>query len=482
MKFHNEEAEATLVCQMILKPEHIPNIYDFIKPITFTSNLYKTMYEIVLKMQEENTFIDQGTFSLECKDAGIDINLAMKVCDKTFSATNWKWYAEKIKQCYVSNSISERIREVNEALRDDNGGELSTKLIQELTNVSADVSSCEVHDMQELCTDFIQHLDQIVQHKALFTGLPTGLGNLDEVISGLQNEYIVIGARPSMGKTALGEQIALHIAGCTGQSEGLKVGFIELEMSPSQLVERAIANMCNLPMSKLRTGFLSQAQLGAVAMKTNTLFEKNTFIPVSCQSRNIEDIIGTMRRLVRNEGVKVIFVDHIGLIKSAERYSSKWELMGEISHTFQQIQRELNIPVVVLSQVGRQAEGAKSSLADLRGSGAIEEDADTVMFIERNRSEDRNDEYIPTKIKVMKNRNGACGTANVIFCPKEVVFIDDDGRFGSGKDNKGSPNMDKAESLYRSKYVVKKQMSPKEDFETNGFGYGEDELMPEMMF
>ena len=104
------------------------------------------------------------------------------------------------------------------------------------------------------------------------------------------------------------------------------------------------------------------------------------------------------------------------------------------------------------------------------------------MFIERNRSEDRNDEYILTKIKVMKNRNGACGTANVIFCPKEVMFIDDDGRFESGMDNKGSPNMDRAESLYRSKYVVKKQMSPKEDFETNGFGYGENESVPEMMF
>lgn len=482
MKFHNEEAEATLLCQMVLKPELIPNIYDFIKPVTFTSNLYRTMYEIVLKMQKENTFIDQGTFSLECKQSGIDINLAMKVCDKTFSAANWKYYAEKIKQCFVSNSISQRLQEVKDDLREDNGGELSTRLIQELTNVSADVSSCEIHDMQDLVTNFIQDLDLVVQKKQMFTGYPTGLANLDEVISGLQNEYIVIGARPSMGKTALGEQIALNLAGCLGQNEGIKVGFIELEMSPKQLVERAIANMTKLPMSKFRTGFLSQAQLGAVAMKTNTLFEKNTFIPVSCQSRNIDDIIGTMRRLVRNEGVKVIFVDHIGLIKSSEKFGSKWELMGEISHTFQQVQRELNIPVVVLSQVGRQAEGAKSSLADLRGSGAIEEDADTVMFIERKRAESQNDTHIPTKINVMKNRNGACGSANVIFCPKEVMFMDDKGQFDS-EDNGSAPDMDKAEKKYRNTTYFKKQMSPKEDFETCGHGYEDwNQEQPEMVF
>lgn len=424
MQYKNEEAEKCLVCQMMLKSDIIPNVYDRLKPETFSSGLYRKCYEVLVDMQNKNIIIDLSTFTLECEKYGISAAKVVEISDATFTASNWEYYADLIKQCYISSSVTRVITEAKNNLNENNGAEVSNTLMQNLSSINANVSSCEIHDIKNLCANYLQKLDRVISNKGAFTGYATGLSNLDEILNGLQNEYIVIGARPSLGKTALGEQIALHTAGMFG-GEGVKTAFIELEMSPEQLTERAISNLTKIAVSKMRSGFLTDVMIQKIGLKLTELSNSGNFIPVTSKSRRLSDIIGCLRRLVRNEGVKIAFIDHIGLIHPEGKYSSSWEGVREISNTLQQLQRELQIPIVVLSQVGREVEGKKPSLADLRGSGAIEEDADTIMFIERKRAESKDEFTIETKINVMKNRNGACGTAHLIFRPAEVRFEDD---------------------------------------------------------
>ncbi len=424
MQYKNEEAEKCLVCQMMLKSNIIPNVYDRLKPETFSSGLYRKCYEVLVDMQNKNIIIDLSTFTIECEKYGIPAAKTVEISEATFTSSNWEYYADIVKNCYVSSSLVRAMTEAKNNLNESNGSEISNMLMQNLSSITANVTSCEVHDIKEMCANYLQKLDRMISNKGSFTGYATGLENLDEILNGIQNEYIVIGARPSLGKTALGEQIALHTAGLFG-GEAVKTAFIELEMSPEQLTERALSNMTRIAVSKMRSGFLTEGMIAKIGKQITELSNSENFIPVTCESRRISDIIGCLRKLVRIDGVKIAFIDHIGLIHPEGKYASAWEGYREISNTLQQLQRELNIPIVVLSQVGREVEGKKPSIADIRGSGAIEEDADTIMFIERKRAESKDENTIETKINVMKNRNGACGTANLVFHPAEVRFEDD---------------------------------------------------------
>lgn len=451
MKYFNKEAEETLVCQMLRNPAIIPNVYDMVKPDTFAHPVMKGCYEKMLKMQSSNIAIDLLSLSTECeKDKICSMAEVSRISDKTFLSDNWEYYAGIIKGCYVSSMMHTLISETDERLDEQNGADLSTELIQKLVAIGDNVTSCEIHDTEDLAMSFFQRLDEACQRKSSFTGISTGLEGLDEILSGIQNEFIVIGARPSLGKTALGEQIALYTSGNFG-GEGIKTAFIELEMSATQLTERAIANLTRVPINKLRSGLLSEGQLGKIMARTKSFAENKNFMPITCKSRKISDITGIIRRVVRNDGARIVFIDHIGLIHPEGAYRAQWEGVAEISHTLQQLQRELGIPIVVLSQVARAVEGKSPSLADLRGSGAIEEDADTVMFIERDRAHDMEESRIKARINVVKNRNGACGSCNLIFMPREVMFMDDKGDDDSG-DKCKAPDFSKSSRMKKEKF------------------------------
>lgn len=424
-KFYNLDAEKTLINQMVIDSSIIPNVYDTIKPETFYSTSYRLCYEVLISLARQCSPIDEVAFRLEVKNK-VNQQVLDDVLDATFTAANWEYFAGVIKACYTSRAVFNTLSQALSELTEKNGGDIANTVLAEMGKISSNVSACEVHDINELACNFIQKLDAACQNHSEYTGIPTGLKNIDDITLGLQPEYIVIGARPSLGKTALGEQMALHTSGAfsADPSKGVKTAFIELEMSPNQLTERAIANLSHVPINKLRTGFLSSGQLSKVALKVQTLGSVENFIPVTCNTRKISDICACIRRLVRIDNVKIVFIDHIGLIHPNGNYKSSWEGVREISNTIQQLQRELGIPIVVLSQVGREVEGKKPSLADLRGSGAIEEDADTIMFIERDRQSDVTETKIPTLINIQKNRNGACGTAKLDFLPQEVMFMD----------------------------------------------------------
>lgn len=422
--FKDLEAEKVLINQMIMSPDIIPNVYDVVKPEAFFSQVYKTCYNHILNLQKKCTPIDEVSFHTEAKD--IPVEIFLEVTSSASTSSNWTYFANLIKKCYLARSVKTILLKSLEELSENNGDTTINNLLQDLSQVSVNTSSCQIHFIPDLVKNCIKRIDDAVMNKSVYTGYPTGLKNLDDIIMGIQNEYIVIGARPSLGKTALGEQIALNLAGIFSENneQGIRTGFIELEMSAEQLIERAISNITHIGINKLRSGLLTQDQLSKIMLRAEKLSQNTNFIPITCNSRNLADIVSCARKEVRNNNMKALFIDHIGLIHPTGSYRDSWQGVKEISNTLQQLQRELKIPIIVLSQVGREAEGKENTLASLRGSGAVEEDADEVIFIERDRQKDTFERIIPAKLNVVKNRNGTCGTAFVNFLPKEVMFTD----------------------------------------------------------
>ena len=422
MEFADEEAEKMLISFMVFKPEIIPNVYDTVKPSVFFYKTWALVYEKLIDMSNRNAPIDEATVAMEIRGTVSVVDFA-NVCSLFIGHGDWNFYAEKVKSKFYSRQAMVILKESLAELNESNGADVINKTIERLLDISSTTSSCVTYDMNTLIQGYIQKLDDAISNKKQFTGYASGLSNLDEVIGGIQKEYTVIAARPSLGKTALAEQIALNVSGCMG-GEGQRTLFIELEMTPEQLTERAIANISKMSIKRMRTGLLNYAQLGKVMTKMQILAENKNFVPVTCNDRCITDIVSCIRSEVRTKGAKIVFIDHAGLVKPAGKYKSEWEGAKEISHTLQNLQRELNVPIILLSQVTRDVEGKPPTLADIRGSGSFEEDADSIIFVHRDRIKDAQESLVEAELIVAKNRNGQCGTVPVNFHPNEVMFSD----------------------------------------------------------
>jgi replicative DNA helicase len=245
--------------------------------------------------------------------------------------------------------------------------------------------------------------------------------------SGFQNsEFIIIGARPSVGKTAL----ALTMAANMAIHRKIPVGFFTLEMADMALMQRLLSSEARINSEKLRTGMLRPADFHNLTEAAGRIYEAPLFID---DTPNIKllDLRAQARRMKSKEGIKILFVDYIGLIEPENKNNvPRHEQVAEISRSLKSLARELELPIVCLSQVGRQSEGKPPTLADLRESGSIEQDADVVLFLHRER-EDTRDAHgqegggagnVETDLVIAKQRNGPVGTVKLAFLPHYTKF------------------------------------------------------------
>ena len=239
--------------------------------------------------------------------------------------------------------------------------------------------------------------------------------------SGFQNsEMIIIGARPSMGKTALALSMIHHIA----IQKNIPTGIFSLEMSYTQIGQRLISQIARMSGSRIRSGMMTQAEFQRLQDAAGVLYDAPLCI-ADTPNMKMLDLRAMARKMKQQYQVKIIFIDYIGLITS-DNYSSntpRHEQVSEISRSLKSLARELDIPIVALCQVSRDSEGKEPTLANLRDSGSIEQDADVVMFIHRERkATDNNDEAIEAKILLAKQRNGPIGNVDLIFLPSYAKF------------------------------------------------------------
>jgi replicative DNA helicase len=276
--------------------------------------------------------------------------------------------------------------------------------------------------VKDVVKDSFRTIEQLAESRELVTGLPTGFVDLDYYTSGLQKgDLIIIASRPSMGKTALCLNVAQHVARATGHP----VGVFSLEMSKEQLVLRLLCSEARVDAHRLRTGQLQEKDWTRLAKAYAELLQTNVFIDDSAMLTPLE-IRAKCRRLMAEQGLGLVVVDYLQLVTGAGRTENRQQEISSISRSLKGLAKELSVPVVALSQLSRAPEARtekRPQLADLRESGAIEQDADVVMFIYREEMYKETEENRGlAEIIIGKQRNGPVGTVKLAFLKQYTRF------------------------------------------------------------
>ena len=280
------------------------------------------------------------------------------------------------------------------------------------------------YPIREIVKDSFRSIEDLYARKELITGVPTGFEKVDDLTSGLQkSELIIIAGRPSMGKTAFALNIA-QFASLEGQTP---VAIFSLEMSKEQIAFRLLSSEAKVDSQRLRKGFLGETDWPKLTTAAGRLSEAPLFID-DTPAITVLEMKAKSRRLKADQGLGLIIVDYIQLMRGGSYRDSREQEISEISRSLKSLAKELKVPVIALSQLNRKVEdrtNRRPQMADLRESGAIEEDADVIAFIYRdeayNKSED-NPEKGTAEIIIGKQRNGPTGTVKLAFLEKFTSF------------------------------------------------------------
>ncbi|MCL2294711.1 MAG: replicative DNA helicase [Spirochaetes bacterium] len=427
---HNLEAEKATLGAILINPDAIDTVVMYLRPDDFYKNSHKAIFQAILDLSEKAENIDILTVVQqlrnigkldECGGAAYISSLSSEVP----SSANVEYYSKIVQENSVRRGLIKISGEIISGAFDDTTEtayvlEEAEKLIFEIIEKR---STSSYKSLKELLPGAMEAIQKLMASGDSCTGVPSGFKDLDKITNGFQkSEFIVIGARPSIGKTALALSMAANIA----IRHKIPVGFFSLEMSEQAIMERLISSEARVASNFIRSGMLSELQISKIQDVAGDIYEAPLYL-TSVSDLKILDLRALARKMIRQHRVQVIFVDYLTLVQAENRAIPRHEQIAEISRSLKALARELDIPVVVLSQVKRETEGKKPSLADLRESGSIEQDADLVVFLHRERAgDDAKPENpgggIETEVIIAKQRNGPIGEIKMVFIPKYTRF------------------------------------------------------------
>ncbi|WP_054972416.1 replicative DNA helicase [Paenibacillus sp. A3] len=427
------EPEIAVLGAIILEPDAIVSVSAILIPEDFNIPRNRVIYESMLELYDsEGQPIDLMTLGKHLERRKqleyVGISYLSSLANTVPTAANVEYYAQMV----LSDSLERKTRA--EMVRISSDGELTaeemTQQAQDLAGEIAARSASNKGGLKPLKQALINVFEQI-EHSYLnpnggnVTGIPTGYPDLDKMTSGLhRGDYIVVGARPSVGKTAF----ALNIASSAGESTGESIAVFSLEMGIESLAKRMISAKGNVDASRMRTGRLESSDWENVTMAIGKLSEANIFIDDS-PSLNVNEIRARCRQLKKETGsLGLILIDYLQLIAGVGRTENRQQEIAKISRTLKQIARELDVPVIALSQLSRgveQRQDKRPMMSDLRESGSIEQDADIVAFLYRDDYYDKESEKKNIiEIIIAKQRNGPVGTVELAFLKNYNKFVD----------------------------------------------------------
>lgn len=413
MNFFDNEIERAVLSCMIMNNEIIPNITSEINETDFYSQANKDVFQTIKKFYGEGNDINILSLTSYHKEYR---ELIMTLTDNIPSSANWEFYTNKIKSYSSLRSLYIAIEEAKDA-NEFTVYEKVHSLQASLSLINESQGAKDIVSVGECVIPVVEQLEQRIQNKSPFSGLDVGIDNLNDILDGLQNEYTLLGARASIGKSALAMNMARHIA-----SKGKKVAYFSLEMSAESLTRRLISDIGGVNSRVFKSGLLTERDMQKINEANEKIHDMPLYILDKTRGR-FDKIVAQCRYLVRSLGVEVIFIDHASLIKYSNTSLQRHEQYSQISNEIQSLQRELNVPIVLVAQLTRGAEGEMPKVSDLRESGAFEQDADCVILLHRSREVDKSNNSIPTLAYVAKNRNGACGYARLLFQPFYTRFV-----------------------------------------------------------
>ncbi len=427
----NLEAEQSLIGSLIIENKLIPEIEGIVVPEDFYHKDMMLVYEAILDLNNDNRAVDIVTLKSKLSDNGnLDVVGGVPILSKLAisvpTSVNAKHYADIIKEKSTLRKIIKINEEVmNEAYK----GEIKASSIlaeaeNKIFNVAIKGDSNDFYSVKDLINPFINKLEKLSASKSSITGIPSGFKDLDRDMSGLQNsDLILIAARPSMGKTALALNIAQHVA----IKEEKVVAMFSLEMSKDQLLSRMIASESTINSQKLRAGKLDDSDWEKLAMGAVVMADSSIYIDDTA-SISLGEMRSKCRKLKVEKGLDLIVIDYLQLMSGSGRTNSREQEISEISRGLKALAREMDAPVIALSQLSRAPElraDKRPILSDLRESGAIEQDADVVMFLYRDEYYNKDTEFKNVaELILAKQRNGPTGTVKLVWSGQYTKFRD----------------------------------------------------------
>lgn len=430
---HSLEAEMALLGSILLRPDSMNEIIDCVAPDSFYSEKHRLLYETMTELAGKGSPIDMLSLSSRLKEksqlktVGGNPYLT-EIINTVPSAAHLMYYAEIVQKKSMMRKLIRASEDIS-ILGFNEIEDLDTLLDQaekRIFEVTTGTQAQKLVEISSILGEAWDRLDALQKSDDSLRGVPTGFRDIDNKLSGLQkSDLIILAARPSMGKTALGLDIARQAA----VNHNVPVGFFSLEMSSQQLVDRMLASHSRVDAWKLRTGKVSKdSDFNRIRDALDDLSKAPIFID-DTPANNILKIRSVARKMKSEKGLGMIIVDYLQLMMPTQSKAndSTVQQVTELSRSLKQLARELDVPVIALSQLSRAVEqrGGKPRLSDLRDSGSIEQDADVVMFIHREQrdNDDDSEGYNKAEVLIEKHRNGPTGKVDLYFDDEKATFL-----------------------------------------------------------
>ncbi|MCL5435103.1 MAG: replicative DNA helicase [Patescibacteria group bacterium] len=426
---NNEEAERSVLGAILIDKDAINLVSETITPKDFYNDINGIIYEAMLSLYDERKPIDLLTLTVRLKknklSDKVESSYLTDLIDEVPTAANVENYAEMIKEAstkrsliHIGTQIAEMgYQEEKESIELLDSAESSIFAVSQGHNVKGFIP------IKAGLAESFDRIDELHKKGSGFRGIQTGFVDLDNVLSGMQaSNLLILAARPGQGKTAMVVNIAQNV----GAEQKKPVGIFSLEMSQEEVVDRLLIGQADVDAWKLKTGRLAESDFSKLSTAMGELADAPIFID-DTPGISIAEMRTKARRLQLEQKIELLIVDYLQLINPGRRYDNRVQEVSIVSQGLKNLARELKIPVLAVSQLSRAVEHRgerRPQLADLRESGAIEQDADVVMFLYRPDAEMSN--IMQTKLLIAKHRNGPVGEIDLLFRGDRIRFYNVD--------------------------------------------------------
>jgi replicative DNA helicase len=423
------EAEQSIIGALLLEKEALPKVLEILKPENFYREAHREVFQAMIKLFEQNEPLDLITLTeclrkLDKLEAVGGASYLASLTEQIPTAANVEYYAKIVKEKSILRKLIYSATEIvakGYSKQEDVGEVLdfAEKSIFEIAEYQIKPSFSQ---LKEVLKGSFKTIEKLYEKKELVTGVPTGFTEIDRMTSGLQpSELIIIAGRPSMGKTAL----CLNMAHYAASDTRVPVAIFSLEMSKEQIALRMLCSEARVDAHKLRSGFLGESDWPKLTRAAGILSESKIFID-DTPSLPVLEMRAKARRLKAEHGLGMVIVDYLQLMRGMGKMDNREQEISEISRSLKALAKEIQVPVVALSQLNRRVEDRaekRPMLADLRESGAIEQDADVILFLYRDEVYNPNSEARGTAdVIIGKQRNGPTGEVRLTFLENYTRF------------------------------------------------------------
>jgi replicative DNA helicase len=427
----NVEAEQSVLGGILIENEAINKVMEILTFDDFYRDAHRRIFNALISLSERDEPADLITLTNELRkidqlDSIGGASYLASLIDSVPTAANIEYYAKIVKEKAILRKLIETSTDIITQSYEDRGD--VEGFLDEAERAIFEISEKRVkpsfYFIRDIVKESFKTIERLFEKKELVTGVPSGLKELDGLTAGFHpSDLIIVAGRPSMGKTAL----CLNLAQYAAIEKRIPVAIFSLEMSKEQLVIRMLCSEARVEGTRLRTGFLTESDWPKLTLAAGNLSDAPIFIDDSA-AISVLELRAKSRRLKGDYGLGMLIIDYLQLMKGRTRVESRQQEISEISRSLKALAKELNIPVIAVSQLSRKTEerqGMRPQLSDLRESGAIEQDADLILFLYRdevyNRSED-NPNKGKAEVIIGKQRNGPIGKIEMAFLDKFTTF------------------------------------------------------------